>query len=267
MQHRLRFFLLSIWIALSVNALQAQAPVGFDMPAINNAMPDQILNFPVTVQNFDSVLSVQFVIRWDPAVLQYYTLSGFNATMGIDVDNFGLTEAVDSGILRLVWWHNGNGVSLSDSTMMFRLRLKAIGPNNSSTPVYFTQITPNTFFEVVKSSNQTYGIDDAILNDGFASIGVTSGTDQVVAQNQLKVYAAPNPFSTETKVWIEAQEAVEADCQLVDPTGKIVFFKKISVVPGKNGMEIASYLSGQKGTWYLTLRTPNAVQVIPLMSF
>ncbi len=93
---RLRIAFAVLWLSCT-GAVSAQ--IGFSMPFINAAVPGTDKYMTVKVTNFDSIVSMQYVIRWDPTVLQYVTINTFGAIPGLDLlDNFNVTHAVDSGI-------------------------------------------------------------------------------------------------------------------------------------------------------------------------
>ena len=132
-----RTVFISLWLFLT-SALSAQ--LGLSLPVINNITPGALVSFTVTVSDFDSIVGMQYVIRWDPEVFEYDGTGSYNLPE-LSTDDFGTTQALDSGILRVLWVYSNllGGVSVNDGTSIFRLRLNAIGPVGSGSPILFTE--------------------------------------------------------------------------------------------------------------------------------
>lgn len=263
MSFRLRMLLLVFWAATQGYTTVAQ--VGFYFPTYSNMSPGLVLNFPVRVLDFDSIVSTQFVIRWDPAVLQFQEIGGFGLP-DLNSDKFGLTEALDSGIVRFVWWHNGNGVSRPDSAAIFNLKLKVIGAIPSSSTVDFTERLPNTVFEVVNAGGQFFTIQTARLFNGLVTVGFpVSAAEPEPSAWTAAVY--PNPVSADSRLWLELPETTDLEYFLSDFSGRILFRKNFTLPSGKHGMEIANPLTKQGSVYFLTVRSASMVQTFPLFFF
>ncbi len=263
---RFQFRNLPVILLAVAQAYLADAQTGFYVPSYSNVNPGIVLNFPVRVLEFDSVLSTQFVLKWDPAVLQFQEINGYGLP-DMNSDKFGLTEAQDSGIVRFVWWHNGGGVTRADSSAIFNLRLKVIGTVPSSSTVEFTERPPQTFFEVAVAGGQFYSLQTARLFNGLVTVGfpISSSEPEPAAWSSAAVW--PNPISADSKLWIDLAETADLTYFLSDSSGKIIFQKNISLPPGKHGMEIANPLIEQPGVYFLTLRSASSVKIIPLLVF
>lgn len=261
MSFRLRMLLLVLWAA--TQGYTAAAQVGFYLPTYSNMSPGLVLNFPVRVLDFDSIVSAQFVIKWDPAVLQFQEVGGFGLP-DLNNDKFGLTQALDSGIVRFVWWHNGNGVSRPDSSAIFNLKLKVIGVVPSSSAVDFTERPPNTFFEVVNAGGQFFTLQTARLFNGLVTVGFpVSATDPEPAAWTAAV--APNPVTADSRLWLELPETTDLEYFLSDFSGRILFRKNLTLPFGKHGMEIANPLTKQGGLYFLTVRSASMAKTFPLL--
>lgn len=117
--------------------MSACTAVTFTLPAVS-ALPGDDVCVKVTVQNFDSIGSVQFSVKWDPAVLQYTSVGAFNpALQGLDSGNFNANA--NAGTLGLAWFDIGlNGATLADSSALFEICFKAIGALGTESPLQFT---------------------------------------------------------------------------------------------------------------------------------
>ncbi len=110
--------------------------VTFSLPAVS-ALPGDDVCANVTVENFDSIGSMQFSITWDPEVLQYQNVGGFNpALQGFDSGDVNVD--VNAGTLGLTWFDlNLTGASLPDSSSLFEICFKAIGALGTESPLQF----------------------------------------------------------------------------------------------------------------------------------
>jgi hypothetical protein len=135
--------------------------VGLHVSTVNGLCNRQV-DVPVKATAFRHMLTMQGSVNWNAADLRLDSISGFGpASLGMDVANFGLTQATN-GRITFSWNDpSGNGLSLVDSTTIFTLRFTALGTTVRSVPVTITGTpTPLEFFDagLVKKSNvQTAG--------------------------------------------------------------------------------------------------------------
>lgn len=112
---------------------------------------------PVRANNFTDLVSMQGTVHFDPTVLTYTTVEQLGLP-GLSVGSFGTTQASLGNIT--FSWYDGDlsGESISDSTVLFALRLTIIGsPGDSSliwlddlpTPLEFVDNGFNTISHVV----------------------------------------------------------------------------------------------------------------------
>jgi hypothetical protein len=260
---------ISLWLFLS-SSLSAQ--IGFSLPVVNNISPNATVNFPVKVTGFDSIAGAQFIIRWNPQVFQYQTIDSFKLA-DLSIDDFGTTQALDSGKVRLLWAASNllKGETLPDQTAIFRLRLKAIGPDSSGSEVFFTQdfFTP---FDVVQanadSSLTSYGIDSVDLAQGFGAIGYTVSAGEPSAADDFQVQIFPNPFFEKTQVVFDLKMSCDVQISVTDAAGRPLFEKAMPrMQPGQHGTEIASPLLRETGIYFLIIRAGTHSCVRPLIVF
>ncbi|HNE30256.1 MAG TPA: cohesin domain-containing protein [Saprospiraceae bacterium] len=257
MNHRLLILLANIWLA---TAYSLPAQVGFALPFINEASQGQVMNLPVNVSNFDSILSVQFVIRWDPEVLQFISVGTYSLP-DLGDEDFGLTQAQDSGIFRFAWYSTDSfGISKPDDFTIFKIKFKVIGPLLSGTEVYFTELPPLTFFEVTQRGGTTYGFtepDDVapILEQGFVAVGYTVAAGEPATAPDVNIQIFPNPFSDRTQVVFDAEKAAFAQVSVCDALGRTLLRKQMNWLPGRNGMEIERSNLPASGTCFLVVQS------------
>ena len=263
MTQRLLLILVSLWLFVISN-LSAQ--VGFSLPFLNNVSPGAAITIPVTVSNFDSIIAVQFVVRWDPKVLAFVKVLIYNLP-GMDDQDFGLTEVKDSGILRFAWEaplsYLTTGVTRPDSSFIFKLRFTVTGQVNDSSRMTISGLPP-TDFEVVKVGHPALTIDSCHIVNGFVAVGYTVAAGEP-EDRLFPVTILPNPFSASTLVNFDLETAETVQIQLADVTGRLISEKKLSLPPGQHGMEIASDQLQENGIYYLIIRTATRSCIRPLV--
>lgn len=266
----LRIVFVSLW--LSFTSLLSAQQVGLSLPFLNNVNSGSLISMPVKVTNFDSITSAQFVIRWDPAVLQFFTTDQYNLP-DLDGMDFGTLNTLDSGILRFAWTPSNlsTGVTVPDETTIFRLRLKALGPVNSGTAVTFGSAPP-TDFEITQLENGNIvarTINQVTLTQGFVAIGYTVAAGEPASDAEaLSLKVAPNPFNTKTQITFDLETAGDVQVTITDAAGRTILEKTMpQLSQGQHGMEIVSPELREKGMYYLILRTKTRLCVQPLIVF
>jgi Cohesin domain len=231
------------------------AQVGFSIPDISNAQAGDILDLPITVTNFDSIVASQFVIRWDPSVLQFQSTGNYNLP-DLDEGKFGTSQAIDSGFVRLVWWYYTDaGTSKTDNSSIFHIKLKVIGPINSGSTIVFTEIAPQTLFEVLKVDNTSYNQSQVNLDNGFVAVGyVPTSAIWSLAESNFKIQTFPNPIFDNLYIKFDLPVSEKVHINIIDNQGLTIFEKKQQFPAGSNGMEIASHIFSKKDIYYLIIR-------------
>lgn len=119
-----------------------------------------------TVENFDCIVSAQFSIHFNQAVLQYQNVQNFGLPE-LKPSNFG-TSGVNNGVLGFSWYdETTEGVTVADGTVIFEVCFNVIGNTGQSSQITFDG-TP-TIVEVVDCN-------DVELTPDFVSGSVTVGS-------------------------------------------------------------------------------------------
>jgi hypothetical protein len=271
---RLRIAFAVMWLCCA-SAVSAQ--VGFSIPFVNNAVPGTDKNMTVNVTNFDSIVSMQYVIRWNPTVLKYVTINTFGALPGLDILDFNVQHAIDSGYVRLVWEGPNTfpGISLADGTTLFRLRFTIIGNDTSSSPIKFTEITysfPTTEFEIVKAQAGGSLIDlqedECDLTHGFVAVGYTVSATEPTENDPFGISISPNPSAENTRVSFQLAQTSDVQVLVADATGRTLYTEDMPQLPaGNNSMVLHQNLFPEKGTYFITLRSGSEMTVRPLIRY
>jgi Cohesin domain/Secretion system C-terminal sorting domain len=238
--------------------------VGLKLPTYTNTSNGDQLDLPVTVVNFDTVFSLNMVIKWDPQVLEFQSLSfPANPLNLMDTTHFGLSQAVSDGILRM-FWYTLNPRTLLDGKDIFHMNMKVIGQNGNSTKVEFTELPPVTYFEIVRGpGNQFFNLNTALLTQGYVGVGTVS--DNEVPNSEISISAAPNPFSEQIFIGFDLQNSGETQLMITDVTGKICFEEKKYLNSGRNGTVIANTDLPAKGMYFVHLLTATGHTVHPIV--
>ncbi len=121
---------------------------------------DLTVTFDFTTDNFTNMSATQYGITWNPAVLEYVG----NSDVFSGVNNFNESEAAN-GELR-VGWFDGNGFTLPDGSLLYRLTFNFLGATGQTANIQIAALSDYPIIFV----NQNGQIDAAnyTLNPGSA---------------------------------------------------------------------------------------------------
>ncbi|MEO6038606.1 MAG: cohesin domain-containing protein [Saprospiraceae bacterium] len=268
---------LGVSVFTLISTLLTAQPFGFSLPVINNVFQGAIINPAFSVTNFDSVTSLQFVLLWDPTILEFQEVYALNLNH-LEADDFGLTNALDSGLIRVQYEAASSlaGTSVPDGTNIFRLRFKVLGASGLGSGIQITERFP-TAFEVTQvqpdSMILAYGIEESApfdsvqIHNGFVAIGYTVATQEPAAKNELPVHISPNPFTDQTTVAFHLDHPSAVHLQLTDVTGRVVRTEDRPVMEGDQSISISANGLLAHSTYFLTLQTATQACVQPLFLF
>ncbi|MCC6723045.1 MAG: gliding motility-associated C-terminal domain-containing protein [Saprospiraceae bacterium] len=136
--------------------------------------------FNLMVDDFTDIISTQFTIRFDPAVLEYVSISNFHPNVpGLDIADFGVATA-GLGYITFIW-NDGQpcqnattGASIDEATdpnpFLFTICFKAIGDYGNHSPI---EIVDSPIDRVTRRATAAcFDIGEYICN-GFVSIGTS----------------------------------------------------------------------------------------------
>ena len=146
---------------------------------------DDVVAIDILTLDFDSIVSTQFSLKWDPNVIAFENAE----TVDLDLVAVGSGNA-DSGSLRVSWFDiNGQGKDLMDGQVFLRLHFLAVGQvgdrssieiNGDSLEVQVFKATDTPFIydeialiaengsvEIISESNplNTFSLTDIIISD------------------------------------------------------------------------------------------------------
>ncbi len=115
----------------------------------------------VSTRNFKAIVSMQYSIKWDPKVLKFKGLQGFNLPQ-LNAENFG-KHLLDKGLLTHSWFDaNVKGISKGDGDTLYEICFETIGTPGSKSAVQLIN-APTT-------------IEIANVNSEFLTLDATPGT-------------------------------------------------------------------------------------------
>ncbi|HFA47377.1 MAG TPA: T9SS type B sorting domain-containing protein [Bacteroidetes bacterium] len=165
------------WLAFVLSAFQVNAQTitfSVDPQSVNGSPGDQI-TVDIAVSGFTNVLSFQYSMGWDPAIIQFVPpvgnvtsqLPGYTAGASFGINNANM------GILTTSWLDpDVTGVSLPDNTVLYSLTFEVL--SSDGTDISFTGVP--TIIEVVDGMGNAInfvGVDGIVNGGGSGGSGAT----------------------------------------------------------------------------------------------
>ncbi|MEM1217459.1 MAG: gliding motility-associated C-terminal domain-containing protein [Bacteroidota bacterium] len=140
-------------------------------------LPGSSICIPMTVDNFTDIVSMQFVISYDPAVVSWTGVTSINA----NVPDFTSNNLNDTGGEIILSWFDFsfNGVTLANGSTFFELCFDVIGNVGDCTAIDLTS-TPSTMIEITNTNGDLLGLfdeDGEICISNATIQGSVIGTD------------------------------------------------------------------------------------------
>ena len=249
-----KFFLLVAFLFTSIATAQAQP--SFILP---NLTVDQGTSFNVdmTVASFEDIITMQFTVEWNPAVLQFQEVEDFGLT-DLDLPDFGVSPSlVEQGKLTLAWSPEVpiNGFSLEDSTILFSIKFLPIGNAGDTTSIVFSD--DPTLREIADSSLSP--IENVGYESGFVTV---MGPSSVVVLGNNKeaisnLKSFPNPFTTSTQFQFELRQPTQVNLTIQNVHGQVIFEETNTFSAGPNILTFDNDVFLEKGIYYLNMKAPD----------
>ena len=118
----------------------------------------------VTARQFNEIVSMQYTMTWDPAVLKFKEVKGFGLP-NMSAQNFG-ARAADKGILAYSWFDaNVQGITQPDGKQLYEVCFEAVGSAGSSSAIQFADAPV-----VIEISNSASQFLDIEAKDGSVTV-------------------------------------------------------------------------------------------------
>jgi len=129
-------------------------------------LPMQSLCLPVTVENFNAIVGFQFDLGFDPAVLMFETISGFNPNLTGTVQFNGPVSSggtLAEGLVRFSYTNFGNPATIPDGEVLFDFCFTVLGEIGDQTPL--TSVGP-----VAEFTRDPMSTGDLVVNPGVVVV-------------------------------------------------------------------------------------------------
>lgn len=252
--------LLTVTVGLFVQLATAFSQVSVYTPSQSPVSTGQTLEIPILVKNFQNIIGIQFAVKWDSTVLDFVEVKSFNLPALSLNSNFGLLET-GLGNLRFNWYDSpSGGITKTDGDHLFKISLKVIGANLTSSFIKIDSIQPDFPIEIYQAGpNGSMEIMLQPTPPGQIGVGFTIATRDIDGLQLTDLYVFPNPFSDRITVRPTADFSSLKNCRirLTDCMGRLLFEKNEADLTS-DGMEIANLISYFKGIYFLTIQTERA---------
>ena len=96
-----------------------------------------MITVDVNVGDFSGVVSMQYSMNWNPAILQFEKVQGFKLK-DLSTSNFGAEQAKDGNLL-MAWYDSSvRGVTLNNGTVIYQVVFRVIGEDTSKSRIRFS---------------------------------------------------------------------------------------------------------------------------------
>ncbi len=132
-----------------------------------NANPGENICLDFPVQDFGDITNLEFTLDFDPALLEFTGLQGFNLP-GLSQSNFNTTQANNQGAIG-VNWSNPAGETVPDGISLFQACFNVVGDIDSCANVDFGPVP--------------FPIDVQTLSSNLTDVGLNGQPGQVCVTN------------------------------------------------------------------------------------
>ena len=121
---------------------QSQSDPFFYTDSISAPSQSQVC-IDVKTQHFVEIITIQFSLGWNPALVAFNQIENLNADIGLDMNAIGLV-GVENGYLRFNYFTvDPEGASLEDDAILFTLCFDVIGESGTESPFGISEFPLN----------------------------------------------------------------------------------------------------------------------------
>lgn len=142
-----------------------------------DATPGEIIEVNFEVDNFIDIISVQYSVNWNPAVLEFKSLKNFNANVpGLSPSVFGTPQVLlDQGKFTLAWIESSiTPITIPNGSLFYTVEFEVIGTECQSSNVSITDDPLE--IEVAEVGEVPVGL---ITNNGSVNIPGTGCAEDI----------------------------------------------------------------------------------------
>ena len=224
--------------------------------------PGEWFSVAIKASDFDNIASMQFPVKWNPAIIQFQSVSNMNVDMPdfTAINSFNIAYAAN-GQLNVSWyWFDpvtSTGVTLDDNSILFKINFKAVGAMGTNTMLEITDDTTNMPPLSVEIANFNEVVDVAIDN-GKVTISGVNASEETLTEDFTLFQNSPNPFSEITYISFNLNSGADAKLTIFDNSGKAVFQQNKKYPAGVSRIPVRRDMLSSAGSYFYTLETARA---------
>lgn len=246
----LLYFALLLWFV--VPSL-AQPTIFVESTSI---VPNEQTTVLVRLADFEKLVSMQFSVNWDPAVLQFDSV----ATSGILPDysstNFGFNSVAQGDLLTSWVDMSLQGVDIADTVQIFTIHFTGVGNIGENTTVEITG--EPSVIEFSTADGVIFGENDLTIQNGTVTVEEPNSVHDLRVQSNaaFTLYQnEPNPFENQTIIRFDVREASDFNLEIYDPKGTKVYEIKHFYATGSHSIQLDRNMLPANGTYFYKLKT------------
>ncbi|MEM6395252.1 MAG: cohesin domain-containing protein [Bacteroidota bacterium] len=209
-----------------------------------DASHGEVIEVPLSVEEFREVAAAQLSIKWNPEQLEFLGVSdlALNAT---EDGNFNLRRS-EAGTLSYSFIDPTlQGYELQNGSELYHLRFKVLAQAGDEAEVLFAEQPTRC---VVGNPQGTEKAAEFV-----------GGTVRVIAGEvsnppaEVQIQINPNPFSQTAQIVLDVPARVSADLNVYELEGRLVYNKIIDLDAGRNLLPISAADLPAAGTYVVEL--------------
>ena len=216
------------------------------------ANPGTIVIDSIVTAHFDSVVSAQFLYKWDTSVVTFIDIIGKEKLKLVDSTNFFLKN-ISSGSFFFVYFPSSK-ITLPDSASIFKVRFYVKGKKGQSTVLKADEdIIKQQYLEIVQDSNNVTINRYPNIIPGYICVQECL-PNSISTLDDKKIDIFPNPFSNSFQIRTDLEDIV--DIQVLNALGQVTL--NLTKQNIENQQEININLENHpKGLYLVNLKTKN----------
>lgn len=231
-----------------LSVANAQPTISATNHQANTGVP---VTVSIDVKDYNKILSTQFTLNWDPAVIEYKSVSNFGLNVR-EQDNFGRNN-VGTGEITFFWYDPTlSGVSVADDQPLFDITFDVIGAAGTCTTVAFTD-SP-TIREVVDTSAKRV---EAVFVNGDIIVGqqcLNVSSENLTKDRVTFGKAFPNPVVGDVSMPVYTPQATDALVLVLDAQGKPISRRSQKVGVGEQIINLSKETFPQAGIYLIQIQ-------------
>lgn len=215
-------------------------------------MSGDVIEVELKVSGFESMVSGQFMLNYDPAVLEYTSVGTFNLQY-LSAANFGTPPDLEDGNITFAWFdENLAGISVPDGTSIFTVTFNVIGAEGSSSLLDVNE-DPEAMTMLEFSDNS--GIVMVTSEEGTVSVADPNSVRDVITNDFIFYPISPNPIKETGMVTFQLNEPKETRLSIYDASGKLLYKHSQTYLNGQNNFELTKNYFPTAGSYLIELNT------------